>query len=127
VLDLGEHPPFVVGVLDLLHLHNLRLLQHLDGVEPLVMPRLNQVNATKTTCPERPQYLKVGERIFSLGRARLAVLDLLLLLLLLLLLRWRLRVLLLRRLFMLWLRHGGRILLVPSRAVVGWWYRKSGP
>jgi hypothetical protein len=126
VLDLGEHPPFVVGVLDLLHLHNLRLLQHLDGVEPLVMPRLNQVNATKTTCPERPQYLKVGERIFSLGRARLAVLDLLLLLLLLLL-RWRLRVLLLRRLFMLWLRHGGRILLVPSRAVVGWWYRKSGP
>ena len=60
MLDLAEHPPLVVGVLDLLHFHDLGLLEHLDGVEPLVVPLLDQVNATKTTCPERPQYLEVG-------------------------------------------------------------------
>lgn len=37
MLDIAQHASLVVGVLNLLHLDHLSLLEHLDGVEPLVM------------------------------------------------------------------------------------------
>lgn len=42
-----EHLPFRVGMLDLLHAHDLFLVEDLDGVEATVVPGSNQVNAAK--------------------------------------------------------------------------------
>ena len=52
---------------DLLHLDHLGLLQHLDGIEARVMPRLDQVDSAEATGAEGSQYLEVGERILALG------------------------------------------------------------
>lgn len=41
MLYIAEHTPFIVGMLNLLHLDNLGLLEHLDGIKPLVVLRLN--------------------------------------------------------------------------------------
>ena len=97
MLDLAQHPSLVVGVLDLLHLDHLRLLQHLDGIEPLVVSRLDEMNPAETTRTQSPQYLKVGERVLPLGHADLLVLRGLRLL--------RLLKLLLLLLLKLWERH----------------------
>jgi hypothetical protein len=63
MLDLAKHPPLVVGVLDLLHADHLRLLEHLDGVEAAVVLRLHQVHPPEAARPQRPQQLKVGQRV----------------------------------------------------------------
>ena len=45
-----QHLALIVGMLDLLHLDNLRLLQHLDGVVPLIMLGLHQVDSAEGAC-----------------------------------------------------------------------------
>ena len=67
MLDVAKHAALVVGVLDLLHLDNLGLLQHLYCVEALVVLGLDEVDAAETTGAERPQDVKVWESIFALG------------------------------------------------------------
>lgn len=71
MLDVAQHAAFVVCVLDLLHLDYLRLLEHLDGVEALIVLGLDQVNATEATGTERSQDLKVAQRVLALGDAGL--------------------------------------------------------
>ena len=71
MLDVAQHAALVVCVLDLLHLDDLRLLEHLDGVEALVVLGLDQVNAAETTGAQRPQNLKIAERVLALGDAGL--------------------------------------------------------
>jgi hypothetical protein len=71
VLDLLQHAALVVGVLDLLHLDDLGLLQHLDGVEALVVLALHEVHAPEAAGAERALDLEVGERVLALGDARL--------------------------------------------------------
>lgn len=71
MLDVAQHAAFVVCVLDLLHLNHLRLFEHFDGVEALVVLGLDQVNATEATGAERSQDLKVAQRVLALGDARL--------------------------------------------------------
>lgn len=136
MLDISQHAPLVIRMLNLLHLDNLGLLQYLDGIESLVVFRLNQVNTTEATSSERPQNFEIGQRVLALGNSHhgsiaglllvvhlmvlllLLMLELLLLLLLrrglrhLLLLRWVLLLRLLRRLrhSLLLLRlHGGGV------------------
>jgi hypothetical protein len=70
VLDLLQHAALVVGVLDLLHLDDLGLLQHLDGVEALVVLALHEVHAAEAAGAERALDLEVGERVLALGDAR---------------------------------------------------------
>nr|POE79525.1 hypothetical protein CFP56_07590 [Quercus suber] len=62
-----EHSSFVIGVLDLLHLHHLRLLQHLYCIEAVVVLALNQVYPAERSCTKRPLDLEVLKRIFPLG------------------------------------------------------------
>jgi hypothetical protein len=71
VLDLLQHAALVVSVLDLLHLDDLGLLQHLDGVEALVVLALHEVHAPKAAGAQRALDLEVGERVLALGDARL--------------------------------------------------------
>ena len=101
MLDLLQHASLVVGVLDLLHLDDLSLLQHLDCIIPLIMFRLDQVHSAEATGAQCALNSKVIEGVFALGDAGLGWLCRLRLLLLLLLL------------WLLALRHGavGRFLL----------------
>lgn len=41
MFDLSQHPPLVVGMLDLLHLDYLRFFEDLDGIETLIVFGLN--------------------------------------------------------------------------------------
>jgi len=67
MFDFCQHPPLIVSVLNLLHLDNLLLLQHLDGIETLVMLRLRHVYTTETTSSQCSANLKVGNGVFALG------------------------------------------------------------
>lgn len=67
MLDLLQHLPLIVCMLDLLHLDHLLLLQNLDGVEPLVVLGLDQVDTTKASRSQRPLYLEISQRVFALG------------------------------------------------------------
>ena len=71
VLDLLQHAALVVGVLDLLHLDDLGLLQHLDGIEALVVLGLDKVDAAEAAGAEGALDGEVGQRVFALGDARL--------------------------------------------------------
>lgn len=82
MLDIAQHASLVVGVLDLLHLDDLSLLEHLDGIEPLVMLRLDQMNSPEATSTEGPQNIEVAQRVLALGDARLRAIAGLLLVLL---------------------------------------------
>lgn len=64
-----QHASLVVGMFDLLHLHDLRLLEDLQSVEPMVMVRLHQVNPPETTGTQRALQTKVFQRVFVLGGA----------------------------------------------------------
>jgi len=66
MLDLLQHPPLVVGMLDLLHLDYLSLFQYLDGVETLVVLRLDQMNSSETASTQRPLDDEVGKSVFAL-------------------------------------------------------------
>jgi hypothetical protein len=68
VFDGLQHLSLVVCVLDLLHLHHLRLLEHLDGIEALVVLRLHQVHPPEATGAQRPLYGEVREGVLALGR-----------------------------------------------------------
>ena len=54
-----EHLSLIIGMLYLLHLDHLLLLQHFDGVVPLIVLGLDQVNSTKTTGSQRSLYGEV--------------------------------------------------------------------
>jgi hypothetical protein len=71
VLDLLQHAPLVVGVLDLLHLDHLRLLQHLDGVEARIVLGLDEVHAPEAAGAERALDGEVGQRVLALCGAGL--------------------------------------------------------
>ncbi len=71
VLDLLQHAPLVVGMLDLLHLDHLGLLQHLDGVEALVVLGLDEVDSAEAARAEGALDGEVGERVLALGDTRL--------------------------------------------------------
>lgn len=71
VLDLLQHATLVVGVLDLLHLDDLRLLQHLDGIEALVVLALHEMHTPEAASAERALDGEVGQRVLALGDARL--------------------------------------------------------
>lgn len=61
MLDIAEHSALVIGMLDLLHLDDLRLFQDLDGVETLVVLGLDEVNSAETTGAEGSEDIKVGQ------------------------------------------------------------------
>jgi hypothetical protein len=61
MLDLLEHAALVVGVLDLLHLDDLRLLEHLDGIEALVVFGLHEMHAPEAAGAEGALDLEVAE------------------------------------------------------------------
>lgn len=69
MLDLLEHATFVVCVLDLLHLDNLSLFEHLYGVETLIVLGLDEMHAAKAAGAESALYGKVLEGVFALCRA----------------------------------------------------------
>ena len=61
-----QHPSLIIRVLDLLHLHHLLLLQHLDRIVPLIMLRLHQMYPAKRPRAESPLEREVVERILPL-------------------------------------------------------------
>lgn len=71
VLDLLQHAPLIVGVLDLLHLDDLGLLQHLDGIKALVVLGLDEVDAAEAASTEGALDGEVGQRVLALGDTRL--------------------------------------------------------
>lgn len=64
-----QHAALVVGVLDLLHLDNLSLFEHLDGIETLVMLGLYQVDTAETAGTQRAVDGEVIECVLALGLA----------------------------------------------------------
>lgn len=54
MLDFLQHATLIVGVFDLLHLDDLGLFEHFDGIEALIVLGLHQMYTTKTTRTERP-------------------------------------------------------------------------
>jgi hypothetical protein len=66
VLHLLQHSTLVVGVLDLLHLDHLGLLQHLDGIEALVVLGLHEMHSSKAASAQGSLDLEVGEGVFAL-------------------------------------------------------------
>jgi hypothetical protein len=71
MLDLLQHAALVIGVLDLLHLDHLGLLQHLDGIEALVVLGLDEVDSPEAARAEGPLDGEVGQRVLALGDTRL--------------------------------------------------------
>lgn len=69
VLDLLEHPPLIIGVLNLLHLDDLGLFQHLHSVETLVVLGLHKVDSAEAAGTECPADCEIGEGVFALGLA----------------------------------------------------------
>lgn len=74
MLDTLKHAPLIIGVLDLLHLDDLRLLQHLHGVEPVIVSRLHQMHPAETARAQRPLQDKVIQRVLALGLPHLRLL-----------------------------------------------------
>jgi len=73
VLDLLQHAAFVVCMLDLLHFDDLGLLQHLDGVETLVVLGLHKVHTPEATGAEGALDGKVLQRVLALCDAHLGL------------------------------------------------------
>ena len=71
MLDLLQHAALVVCVLDLLHLDDLGLFQHLDGVEALVVLGLDEVDTAKAAGAEGALDGEVGQRVLALCDAGL--------------------------------------------------------
>lgn len=69
MLDIAEHATLIIGVLNLLHLDDLSLLQHLDSIKSRVMLRLNKVDSSEATSTERPQDIEIAQRVLALGDA----------------------------------------------------------
>ena len=61
-----QHPSLIVGVLYLLHLHDLCFLQHLHCVETLVVLRLGEMHTPEGAGSERTLEVEVGQRVFAL-------------------------------------------------------------
>lgn len=74
--DSIQHASLVVCVLDLFHLDDLRLFQHLDGIEPVVVFRLHQMDATEAAGPQGALESEVIQRVLALGGAGIRPYDL---------------------------------------------------
>jgi hypothetical protein len=61
--DALEHLALAVGVLDLLHLDDALLVEHLDGVVARVVARADEVDAAEGARPERLDEVEVDERV----------------------------------------------------------------
>lgn len=66
VLDFLQHPALIICVLNLLHLDNLCLFQHLDGIEALVMLGLNQMHSAEASGTKSSADLEISEHVFAL-------------------------------------------------------------
>ena len=62
-----QHSSFIIGMFHLLHLHDLLLLQHLDGVEPLIVFTLHQVDTTERSGTQSALDVEVGQCVLALG------------------------------------------------------------
>lgn len=71
MLDLLQHAALVVGVLDLLHLDDLGLFEHLDGIEALVVLGLDEMDAAEAARAEGALDGEVGQRVLALCDAGL--------------------------------------------------------
>lgn len=69
MLNLLQHPALVVGMLHLFHLHDLLLLENLDGIEPLVMLGLDEMDPTKAAGAKGPLDGEIRQGILPLGDA----------------------------------------------------------
>ena len=70
MLDLLQHAALVVGVFDLLHLDDLSLLEHLDGIKALVVLGLHEVDAAEAAGAEGALDGKVLQCVLALGHPR---------------------------------------------------------
>ena len=59
----GQHEMLVIGMLDLLHLDNVLLAQHLDRVAALVVLRAHKVHTTERAGAYRAQHFKVAQLV----------------------------------------------------------------
>ena len=71
MLDLLEHAALVVCVLDLLHLDDLGLFEHLDGIEALVVLGLDEMDAAEAAGAEGALDGEVGQGVLALCDAGL--------------------------------------------------------
>ena len=67
MLHFLEHSPFIVGVLDLLHLDDLLLFEHFHRIIPMVVIRLYQVHSAEAPGPQRPLQSEVGQGVLPSG------------------------------------------------------------
>ena len=67
MFDLLQHPSLVVGVFHLFHLHNLLLLEDLDGIESLVMLGLNEMDSAKAAGAKGSLDGKIGQGVLPFG------------------------------------------------------------
>lgn len=67
MLDPLQHLSLIIGVFNLLHLDDLRLLQDLDGIVALVVLGLHEMYTTKRARAQCSLNGEVGERVFPLG------------------------------------------------------------
>lgn len=70
----------------LFHPHYLILLQDFDGIESLIVFRLDQLYSTEATCSQGPQQLKIIQGVFALCLPDLVLRHMLMVLTILL--RW---------------------------------------
>lgn len=49
MLDFLEHSPLIIRMFHLLHLDHLLLLQYFDGIESLIMLRLDEMDPPKAS------------------------------------------------------------------------------
>ena len=62
-----KHLPFVIRMLDLLHLDHLLLLQHLHSIKALVVIAVDEMHAPEGAGTESSLHGEVGEGVFALG------------------------------------------------------------
>lgn len=94
-----QHASLVIRVFDLLHLDHLRLFQDFNGVKPVVVLRLHQMDATEAAGPQRALESEVIESVLPLGGARIRPNNLRLMLLLAMISSRGLGTILLRRVY----------------------------
>ncbi len=70
MLDLLQHFALIVGMLHLLHPDDLRLLENLDGVESLIVFRLNEMYSSEATSAQCALNSEIGQGVFPFRRPR---------------------------------------------------------
>ena len=65
MLDPCQHPPLIVGMLDLFHFDNLLLLQYLNSIEALIVFRLNHMDPAKAARTQCSLEVEVLQMVFA--------------------------------------------------------------